>query len=517
MRLTNAALLFFFAVACQAVQLNNWRFPYYKAGVECGYQGGSPSGMFWDDIGIIPYFGRELWPDSARYRDNYWLLEPSISGNAQTAQTVYIDTAAVEAHYVNDKKQAQLSQEKGSFLSGQALSDFRYKNFCVRHSLAVDSRSKDDIDYRGKTDRAAAGRIEEAYCKFDWKYGFFRLGRLNRNWGPFPDRSLFISNSPHSYDALEVQLFSSRFEFRHLFAALPYATSSIDAEGSTTSRYLTAHALTISLGRYGEIGVFESVLFGRRVGLPDLQLVNPISLYTILDINGEADGNSMLGLQWNIHPAIQNVSVKGQVLLDDFQVDNKGPNDQEPNHWGGDFGVYWNDFLPMKVRHVLSLEYRYLSRWLYTVPPSSTLNGERYTYLGLGLGEPGNDGDRVNVSFLAAGKDKWVASCGASFQRQGENSLWSRWKNISADSLSAPGALGYRTEPAFPSGIVERTFDFYFSLMGYFKSFADVRLKLDNCWIKNKNNERSAGYVYDPTVALSVSLHYSNLFIPMPR
>jgi hypothetical protein len=509
-------ILALFAFTGNAVQLDNWRFPYYQAGIDCGEQGGSPSGMFWDDIDALSCFGGRLWPDTTRFRSNHWIFEPSFSGNAQTVQTVYIDTAGID-HYVNDKKRAQLTQEKGSFWGGQVLSDVRYKNILVRQVLEVDSRFRDDLDYRGKTDRWAAGRFAESYCQLDWKYGFFRLGRLNRNWGPFPDRSLFVSNNTQSYDALEMQIFSSWFEFRHLFAALPYPTSSIDAEGGATNRYLTAHSLNIALGRLGEIGVFESVLFSRGSGFPDLTLVNPVSLYSILNINGESVGNLMLGLQCNIHPWIQNVSFKGQLLLDDIQVDNEKPIDQEPTHWGTDIGVYWHDFLPLRFRHYLSLEYRYLSRWLYTVSPSSTFSGERFTYLGRGLGAPANDGDRVNVSFLAAGNDKWAATCGASLMRQGENSLWSKWKNISKDSLLAPDALGYRSEPAFPSGIVERTFNFYFTLMGYYKNIADMRLRVDNRWIKNKNNAPSTSYIYDPVIAFSLSFHYGDFFIPLPR
>jgi hypothetical protein len=512
-----ALLALLAAFLCNAVPLDNWRFPYYQAGVGLGYSGSSKSGMFWDDLGAPPCFGMDLWPDTSRLRGNYWTLEPAIAFNAQKDQTFFMDTTAPVAHYVNDKNQAQRSQEKGSYSGGQALSDVRYRNILIRQVLDVDSRNKDDLDYRGKTDRFAAGRIAEAYCQVDWKHVFFRFGRLNRNWGPFPDRSLLLSSNPHSYDALEFSLASTLFEFRYLFAAFPYGNSSVDAEGTNTNRYLSVHSLNFMLGRLGEIGFFESLLFSRNGGLPDLQIVNPFSLYSVINTNGEGTGNLLLGAQWNIHPFIQNMSFKGQVLIDDIQVDNKTPMDQEPTHWGVDLGAYYSDFLPMKKRHFLSLEYRYLSRWLYTVNPLDSRDGQRYSFLGRSLGAETNDNDRVNLSFFIADKNYWAGTCGVSLNRQGENSLWSNWKNFSKDSLIAPDVLGYRTESKFPSGIVEKTIDFYVSLMGYYKNFADVSLKLNNRWIKNKNNVSTGSYEYDPLVALSVSFHYSNFVLPLPE
>jgi hypothetical protein len=269
------------------------------------------------------------------------------------------------------------------------------------------------------------------------------------------------------------------------------------------------------LGSLGSVGIMETILFTRSSGLPDLQLINPFSIYTVINTNGEGIGNLMLGLQWDLHPPIRRISLKGQIILDDFQVDNKLPTDQEPTHWGMDVGAYISDVLPLQLPHTFSLEYRYLSRWLYTVDPLNTTQGERYSYLGRSIGEPTNDGDRLNFSFFTAGKSIWTATGGISFTRQGENSLWSMWKNISKDSLVAPNSLGYRREPEFPSGIVERIIDAYIDARAYYRTIADVRLRLDNRWTKNKNNALSPT-LYDPMISFTISLHYSNFFVSLP-
>jgi len=507
----------FMAQIAIGVELENWRSPYYQAGALITDRGSSPSNMFWDDIGSQPFFNPALWPDSARFRKNHWILEPSVSYSFQPTDTLFIDTTPPVSHYVNDRNHAGQSQTTGSYWASQVLNDIRYKNILVRQVLDVDSRNKTDLDYRGKTDRFAAGRIDEAYFQVDWKYGFFRLGRLNRNWGPFPDRSLLLSSNTHSYDAIEWQVASSFFEFRQMFTAFPYSSSYIDAEGNSTYRYLTAHSLNFMFGRFGSAGITETMLFSRQSGLPDLQLVNPFSSYTVINTNGEGDGNLMLGFQWDLHPFVSNVSLKGQILLDDFQVDNKGPNDQEPTDWGGDFGAYWSNFLPVKRPHVLSLEYRYLSRWLYNVSPADEALGQRYMYLGRSLGYPTDDGDCFNLSFFTAGDNYWAGTGGVRYTRQGENSIWTPWKNMSADSLIAPGALGYRTEKSFPSGTVESALDVYIDARGYFKNFADARLQVDGRWVRNKNNTVTSSAEFDPRISLTVSIHYCNLFVPLPK
>ena len=486
-----------------AVQLENWRFPYYDLASRLGYYTSSPSGMFWDDLGQLDsgrtLFDPRLWPDSARYATDHWNLEPAVSyagGNGNTYDG------------------------KNSDFHVSALNDIRYKGFLTRQVLDVDSRYPDDPGFVGNTGRFAAGRISEAYLQYGFGYGFARLGRMNRNWGPFADRSLILSANPYSYDGFELGLHSSFFEFRHMFAAFPQATVSRDLAQPDVGRYFTAHSLDFMLGRFGSVGVTEALVFGRTNGIPDIQYVNPVSIYFVTRTNGEGDANLMECLQWDIHPYLENISLKGQLLIDDFQIDNNGPADQKPNHWGTDLGAFWNDFLPFSLPHVLSLEYRFISRWVYTVSDDNTAAGQRYTYLGKSLGYPADDGDSINLCFVLSGKKYWAGQAGLSFARQGQGTVLSLWHDDSlaqADpSKYTRDALGYRTEPSIPSGIVEKTFDFYVSLMGYFKNYADVQAAVHLRWVTNRDHV-AASAKFDPQISLFVNLHYSNFFVSLPK
>lgn len=491
------------SVSTHAVQLENWRFPYYNLASRLGYYSSSPSGMFWDDLGSLDseksFLDPAMWPDSVRYRGNHWNLEPAVSYTGSSDNAYY---------------------GKNSDFHVSALNDIRYHGFVTRQVLDVDSRYPNDPGFLGNTGRFAAGRISEAFLQYGTRHAFVRLGRLNRNWGPFADRSLILSANPYSYDGLEFGLHSSYFEFRHVFAAFPQATVGRDLAQPDANRYFTAHSLNFMLGKFGSVGVTEAVVFGRKSGLPDIQYVNPVSIYFVTNTNGEGNGNLMECFQWNIHPYLENIAFKGQLLIDDIQIDNNGPSDNKPNHWGTDLGIFCNDFLPVSLPHVVSLEYRFLSRWAYTVSDDNTANGERYTYLGKSLGYPADDGDNLNLCFTIAGKKYWAGSAGLSYNRQGQGTILSLWHDDSLSQVDpskyARDALGYRTEPSIPSGIVEKAFDFYVDLTGYFENYADVQASVHSRWVTNRNNVVSAAS-FDPQVSLTVSLHYSNLFVSLPR
>jgi hypothetical protein len=485
------------------VQLENWRFPYYDIASRLGYFSPSPSGMFWDDLGKLDsgrtFLDPALWPDSALYKANHWNLEPAVSYNVDNTDVYY---------------------GKNSDFHLSALNDIRFGKFLTRQVLDVDSRYRDDPGFLGNTGRFAAGRISEAFLQYGFDHGFVRLGRITRNWGPFADRSLILSANPYSYDGLELGLHSSIFEFRHMFAAFPVATDGRDFALPGAGRYFTAHSLDFMLGRFGSVGITETVVFGRESGVPDIQYVNPISIYFVTNTNGEGKGNLMECFQWDIHPFIDNIAFKGQVLIDDIQIDNNGPSDQKPNHWGTDLGLFWSDFLKISMPHVLSLEYHFLSRWVYTVSDDNTSEGERYTYLGRSLGYPADDGDNINLCFTLSGKKYWAGQAGLSYNRKGQGTIMSLWHDDSLSQVDpskyARDALGYRNEPHIPSGIVEGTFDLYVNLIGYFKNFADLQAAIHLRQATNKNNV-PASAKFDPRISLTVNLHYSNFFIPLPK
>ncbi|MCU0610006.1 MAG: hypothetical protein MUF22_09610, partial [Chitinispirillaceae bacterium] len=140
-------------LASSAVELNNWRLPYYRAAAEMGLITSSPSGMFWDDIPLSPLFDPLLAADSV-LKNNHWWFEPDVSVGMQTP---------------HESGERDINSRLG------VLNDIRYGRFLVRQTLSVDSRYNDDPFYPAHRERVARGRIEEAYARVDGSYWFLRL------------------------------------------------------------------------------------------------------------------------------------------------------------------------------------------------------------------------------------------------------------------------------------------------------------------------------------------------------
>ncbi|MBN2038172.1 MAG: hypothetical protein JW768_15635 [Chitinispirillaceae bacterium] len=486
-------ILLVLAVSVAAVELTNWRAPYFRIASEMGLVTSSPSGFFWDDCGPAPLFDSTLWLPRATAERSHWLLEPFVAGGT-----------------IVPREQG----DRAGYGVGGILNDLRYHNLVVRQTLRVDTRYEDDSLYPAHPDRFARGRIEEAYARLDWRYGSMRFGRMLRAWGPFVDRSLLLSSHPYTYDALEWQVHSSLFEFRHLFAAFN-RSSRPSVSDNMPGRYFAVHALNFMLGRWGTLGILESMVFRREAGLPDFQYVNPFSLYTVQNINQEGNGNLMLGFQWNLHPGFEKVSLKGQLVLDDIQVDDEIETDREPNHWGVDAGVYWRDCLPLRFRHLVKAGYARVSEWMYTVPDNNMNNGEGYTYLGKSLGFPQNDGDHLWAGCAVVGKNFWAASAVAAYDRSGEKNITSRWHD--SDSANIDGLPYDYLVDNFPSGTVEKAVSVRLEGLLYLKDLANARIGIDNRWIKNEHHEPTEGYAFDPRFYCEIAFHLGNCTLALPE
>jgi hypothetical protein len=479
-------LLLIAVFTAHSVPLENWRQPFYQIAFEQNRISGSPSNMFWDDMLLADVMNSSLWPDISNYSKNHWTLEPALFETFSNAT------------FVSGKK---------SNLHFDLLSNFRYGNFTVRTLLDVDQSNKKDPDYVWKKDRIAAGLIEEAYLQYTGKRGFIRLGRLKRNWGPFYDRSILLSNNPFAYDAFEWQFYTRFLEFRHLLSAFPRYYSYKDTKDSDKNnkldRYFVAHTLNFIFGKWASLGVSETVIFSRDNGFPDFQYINPISIYSVINTNAEGQANLMLGFQGWVHPFTEKVTLKGQVVFDDFQVDDADTMDQEPMHWACDFGIYGIDLLPVPINHHFTLEYRYLSKWMYTVTTSNTFKGERYTYLGRSLGYQDIDGDYFKGAFTLVGKDFWAASIGMSVNRKDTGTVNTLWPS---------DTLGYTKETSLSKrSHLTTTLSNFIELHGYFRNFCTFHLNFENRWIKHK--DEGDNYIYDPRITVGITAHYSNFFI----
>jgi hypothetical protein len=110
------------------------------------------------------------------------------------------------------------------------------------------------------------------------------------------------------------------------------------------SKFNALHHLSINIGKKMTVGIFESVVFH-----PDdstnfrLDYLNPIIFYRAIEQQNGSSDNVLLGMdfKWN---AFNNVSLYGQLLLDEFVIDNiRAGNGWWANKYGIQGGAKYID------------------------------------------------------------------------------------------------------------------------------------------------------------------------------
>lgn len=112
-----------------------------------------------------------------------------------------------------------------------------------------------------------------------------------------------------------------------------------DDKGGYPNKFNALHHLSINIGKKLNIGVFEAVIFSSddSTGTDHFRLdyLNPIIFYRAIEQQNGSSDNVLLGLdfKWN---AARKISFYGQVLLDEFVLDNIRDGN---GWWANKFGV----------------------------------------------------------------------------------------------------------------------------------------------------------------------------------
>ena len=106
----------------------------------------------------------------------------------------------------------------------------------------------------------------------------------------------------------------------------------IERSSNYPNKIVAFHHLSVNIGKKLNVGVFESVIYSpddtTRLGGFDMAYANPIIFYRAIEQQNGSSDNVLLGLdfKWN---ALRKVQVYGQLMLDEFLLDNV----KEGNGW----------------------------------------------------------------------------------------------------------------------------------------------------------------------------------------
>lgn len=205
-----------------------------------------------------------------------------------------------------------------------------YKDFQV----AKPGRAFDYINATGYVDAAViknAVNVSFGYDRFHIGDGY---------------RSLFLSDFSAPYTFVKVNTRLWKFNYQNMYMELlPQYTRGGDK--LLTKKYAAMHHLSINATKWLNIGLFESVVFGRKNHF-DFGYMNPVILYRSVEQNNGSPDNAILGLNAKIHTGLKTM-LYGQVVLDEFKFGEiKARNGWWANKWGVQMGLKSADIFGLK-------------------------------------------------------------------------------------------------------------------------------------------------------------------------
>jgi len=307
-----------------------------------------------------------------------------------------------------------------------------------------------DPDYSGKKWRGLAGGIETAAIYFKKGNLGLTLGRQRVFWGPQPV-NLILSETAEPLDLLSATYRKGRLGLNFIFARLdgsrPDSLDFVRFPDRTfqDNRYLVGHRLDIQLHRLFRIGLFETMVFGGPGRPPELYYLNPLQFFHSAQLNEDIDDNTIFGLDFTFIPW-NRISLYGQLMIDDFQIDRRVQGDQEPDEIGIMAGLY-RAGSPGRWSPDLKFEYvRITNRTYHTLDPRN-----RYLFRNKLIGHPlGPDADSLSLMVRLWLSVRQSMELEIAHTRHGEGSIYKSWDTPWAETQ------GDYDEP-FLTGVVEKS------------------------------------------------------------
>ncbi len=291
------------------------------------------------------------------------------------------------------------------------------------------NRSGEKPSPREKSFRGMTSEYLRGYMSVTGNRWVLLAGRDYLHWGPGREEGLVMSRTAGSIDQFSAGVRMGRFRLGTVHAVL-------DPDGP---RRLAGHRLEISLPGRIRLGVSESVVYTGRSF--DFSYLVPVGSYYANQYNERDDDNILWGVDWKI-PLHKGFLVRGEVLVDDFQYEDRGT---APDRLAFDIGC---EALVAALGHdvEISAGYTYVDIFTYAHKDSLLtryVTGNGDPLINTIIGSPlGPDSDRWNLRVSTAITPRLIAEIRLALTRRGEGNDFREW-----DRIEDP-------DPVFPSGEV---------------------------------------------------------------
>jgi hypothetical protein len=274
-------------------------------------------------------------------------------------------------------------------------------------------------------------RAAEAYLSGQWRYAEVFFGILDRNWGPSGVQGLLLSDEAYDLDHLAVSLGPPSVQLQAMVAELDPLG---DSSGAIVNRFMLQHRVYVRPGNRWTFALWEGSVWsgvGRQAEPWYLNIMN-LGLH-VAGYGGNVNSFDGLDLERR-----GNVTIFGQAMLDDIQIERNVASDRKPTSYGFTVGAKgavrgasWTAF----YTQVANLTYR------------NEDNLQVPLFHGLGTGRNFDDYDQVTAKLGMLTRSGVLLEPEVTLLRQGEGD----------PRLPHPPVVTYPTTATIFQGVVQRT------------------------------------------------------------
>jgi hypothetical protein len=346
-----------------------------------------------------------------------------------------------------------------------------YPQLRLQYNAILDQSLNSDSNYMGDEWRGFIGYQDQLSFVYESDYIKTLFGRDYLDWGYGHTGNLFISDNSRPFDMLKLIIRGRRL---HIEAFTAQLDQMYGAE-----RYLSASRVTLSPSDRMTFSVGQSALYGGINRTVDFTLSNPLSFYSFSQDNDKKYMNAMLYADFALR--VKNrANIYGEILIDDFQIDNEEISDLEPNEIAFLLGVegvqlfgfldYWLEAVQVRNRTYNVAEWRSFEKFLHKGKSIAHKYG-------------------TDFQLLATQMDTWLTPTlngyvNASFLKSGEGTI----QGVFTEPWMAINSIQAGYTEKIPFGTIENTYSIALGLIWKPRKYFEVNSIWEYNAVTNLNN-----------------------------
>lgn len=286
----------------------------------------------------------------------------------------------------------------------------------------------------------ARGTVYFSAAKFvDVQFGYDKIFLGNGY------RSLFMSDFSSSHLFLNLNLHAGRFNYvsRVMELTSQYTRRTLGQDTLFPKKYAVIHHISFNAPKWLTLGLFESVVFGRRDHI-EFSYLNPVIFLRMAELAVGSPDNSFVGFDAKANIA-KHVQLYGQVLIDEFYTkyirQKKG---WWGNKWAFQGGIKYIDVLGVK-----NLDLQLEANWIRPFTYSHFDTVGNYTHYNQPMAHPLMSNIQEYISILRyQPAPKWTAQAKVIYWKSGVDTARKNFGNnifLSNDTRASFDGFYYGT------------------------------------------------------------------------